>query len=371
MTFCIITHVNHGYQNNLFYAYSPYVREMNIWLKNVDKLIVVAPLNLKHKTAIDEFYLESNINFKKVAAFNFLNVMNVFKTLFQLPNIIINIYSAMLHSDHIHLRCPGNMGLLGCIIQLFFPSKKKTAKYAGNWDLKAKQPLSYRIQKWILNNTFITKNMTVLVYGEWENSSKNIKPFFTASYYGVDAVEIPKKDFDGVINFIFVGSLTSGKNPLYAIQLIEKLHGMSFNVTLSIFGNGLEFDKLNDYIQKNQLSTFISLFGNKNKDEIKLAYQKSHFVVLPSKSEGWPKVLAEGMFWKCLPIATKVSCIPNMLDNGQRGILLTMDLEKDSDEIKNILLNEILYQEKIKNAVNWSRKYTLDYFEAEIKKLVI
>ena len=40
-----------------------------------------------------------------------------------------------------------------------------------------------------------------------------------------------------------------------------------------------------------------------------------------------------------------------MLDNGQRGILLTMDLEKDSDEIKNILLNEILYQEKIQNAL--------------------
>ena len=34
----------------------------------------------------------------------------------------------------------------------------------------------------ILSNTFLTKNMQVLVYGEWEGSSKNVKSFFTATY---------------------------------------------------------------------------------------------------------------------------------------------------------------------------------------------
>ena len=53
MTFCLITHVSHGFQNGEYYAYSPYVREMNIWAKYVDKMIVVAPLTLKEKTAIE------------------------------------------------------------------------------------------------------------------------------------------------------------------------------------------------------------------------------------------------------------------------------------------------------------------------------
>lgn len=370
MTFCIITHVHHGCHKNSFYAYSPYVREMNIWSKHVDKLIIVAPLNLGDKTLIDESYENSNIDFKKVNAFNFLTISSLLNTLMQLPKISFTIYKAMKQSDHIHLRCPGNMGLLGCFIQLFFPSKKKTAKYAGNWDLKAKQPLSYRVQKWILNNTFLTRNMTVLVYGEWEKSSKNIKSFFTASYHEADKKDVVNKDLNSTINFVFVGSLTAGKNPLYAIQLVEKLKIMNFNVSLSIYGTGLEYEKLDDYIQKNNLSSLINLLGNRNRDEIKWAYQNSHFVLLPSKSEGWPKVLAEGMFWKCLPIATKVSCVPNMLDNGERGILLTMNLEVDCNEIENILLNEELYQEKIQKGLNWSRKYTLDYFEEEIKKLV-
>lgn len=370
MTFCIITHVNHGFENNQFYAYSPYVREMNIWIKHVDKVILVAPINLKFKTAIDESYFHNNIILKKVVSFNFLTIRTIFKTLIQLPNIIFTITQAMKNSDHIHLRCPGNMGLLGCILQMFFPKKQKTAKYAGNWDLNAKQPLSYKIQKWILNNTFLTKNMNVIVYGEWENSSKNIKPFFTASYKEIEKVANPNKNLNSNINFIFVGSLTSGKRPLYAIQLVEKLIEKKLNVTLSIYGNGNEHENLKQYIEKNHLSKSIFLMGNKNQEEIKNAYQKSHFVILPSKSEGWPKVVAEGMFWKCLPIATKVSCVPNMLKDGERGILLEMNIENDVVKIEKIILDENKYSQMITSAENWSRKYTLDYFEEEIKKLL-
>jgi glycosyltransferase involved in cell wall biosynthesis len=370
MIFCIITHVPHGYQKESYFAYSPYVREMNVWTKYVDKVILVAPLHLKSKSAIDSSYSHNKIEFRKVSSFHIITLSSVLISLFKLPKIAFVIYKAMRDCDHIHLRCPGNMGLLGCIVQMFFPNKPKTAKYAGNWDLKASQPLSYRIQKWILRNTFLTRNMSVLVYGEWENSTKNIKPFFTASYKETDKTEVIKKDFNSTIEFVFVGSLTSGKNPLYAIHLVEQLHKKNTNVSLSIYGNGVLMNDLKNYIEENKLSNYVSLIGNKNHEEVKLAYQKSHFVILPSKSEGWPKVIAEGMFWGCLPIATKVSCVPDMLDKGERGLLLEMDLAHDVVQIQNLLFDEELYQSKVESAISWSRKYTLDYFEDEINKLL-
>ena len=46
-------------------------------------------------------------------------------------------------------------------------------------------------------------------------------------------------------------------------------------------------------------------------------------MILPSKSEGWPKAIAEGMFFGCIPIATPVSCVPWMLADGSRGILVS------------------------------------------------
>lgn len=370
MTFCIITHVPHGKIGSNYFAYAPYVKEMNVWLKYVDKVIVVAPLNLSKQTSIEIEYNHSNIEFKTVGKFNVLSIASILKTLVQVPQISIAIFKAMKKADHIHLRCPGNMGLMGCLIQIFFPSKPKTAKYAGNWDLKAKQPLSYRIQKWILNNTFLTKNMNVLVYGEWENSSKNIKPFFTASYLENEKKPVEKRNLDSVLNFMFVGTLSKGKQPLYAIQLIEKLKERFPTSTLQIFGNGLEKATLQNYITTHKLEEFVFLRGNKTQEEIKNEFQKNHFVILPSLSEGWPKVVAEGMFWGCLPIATNVSCVPNMLANEKRGVLLSLNLENDFDKMSQLLKNEKDYQDRVEKAMEWSRTYTIDKFEIEITKLL-
>ena len=236
MKFAIITHVPHGIENQKFYAYSPYVKEMNIWIKHFDELIIVAPLYLKTKTSITHEYQKDNVDFRVIRQFNFLNIFSIIKSVIYLPKVCLTIFIAMKNADHIHLRCPGNVGLLACFIQILFPAKSKTAKYAGNWDANAKQPLSYKLQKWLLNNKFITKKMQVLVYGEWKKTTKNIKPFFTASYYEIEKKEIEKKTLKNKISFVFVGTLSIGKQPLYALMIINELIKKGYNVELSFYG---------------------------------------------------------------------------------------------------------------------------------------
>jgi glycosyltransferase involved in cell wall biosynthesis len=260
--------------------------------------------------------------------------------------------------------------LLGCIVQILFPYKQKSAKYAGNWDPKSKQPWTYRLQKWILNNTFLTKNIKVLVYGEWEGSSKNIKSFFTATYGEADKMSMKVLNLKGKINFVFVGTLVFGKNPLYAIQLVERLFKKGYNVSLDLYGEGIEQKALEHYIVCNKLEKIIILRSNQIQETVKKAYQDSHFVVLPSNSEGWPKAIAEGMFWGCVPIATAISCVPFMLDYGTRGILIEMNLEKDIQLLESVLNNETNFNFKREKALAWSQKYTLDVFEAEIEILL-
>ncbi|MCV9927472.1 glycosyltransferase [Flavobacterium sp. LS1R49] len=370
MKFTIITHVSHIQDDNDFFAYAPYVREMNIWLKYVDEVIIVAPLKKAKPTAIDIAYKHNKINFRKVPNFNLTSFENGLVSVFKLPIIFWRVFWAMKNADHIHLRCPGNMGLIGCLVQVLFPEKAKTAKYAGNWDPKSKQPITYKMQKWILSNTFLTRNMTVLVYGDWNNQSKNIKPFFTATYSELEKETIQKTNFDSSINFIFVGSLVSGKNPMYAIQLVQELIEKGYKANLNLYGEGSERSYLENYIQINNLENYIVLQGNQNQETLKKAYQKSHFVILPSKSEGWPKAIAEGMFWGCIPVASRVSCVPFMLDYGSRGVLLEMNLQKDADEISKLLSDEKTFLDKSRLAIKWSQCYTTDVFEAEIKKLL-
>lgn len=370
MTFCIITHVVHTKNHDSFYGYAPYINEMNLWLKHVDKVVIVAPLKKYETTAIHQKYNHNAIEFLEVPEFSLTSFKAILKTILQLPVLVFTIFKAMKSANHIHLRCPGNMGLLGSLVQILFPNKSKTAKYAGNWDANSKQPISYKLQKMILSNTFLTKKMQVLVYGEWKNQTKNIKSFFTATYSDSEKTEVPSKSLNHTIKFLFVGSLTKGKQPIYAIKIVENLKQFGHNVKLSIYGTGKEENSLLNYIEDKNLHEFVFLKGNIDKDAIKLIYQESHFLLLPSKSEGWPKVVAEAMFWNCLPIASKVSCIPNMLDFGSRGILLENDLEIDVNAVSELIGNEKLYNAKTNAALNWSRNFTIDKFESEIKKLV-
>ena len=139
---------------------------------------------------------------------------------------------------------------------------------------------------------------------------------------------------------------------------------------LDVFGDGVKRQELEDYITQNNLQEHITLHGNVTADTIKEVHKTAHFMMLPSKSEGWPKVVAEAMFWGSLPIVTKISCVPYMLEEGNRGILIEPNVENAVAEIENVLKSPKNYQEKVANAIAWSRMYTLDKFESEIKSLL-
>ncbi|WP_035650299.1 glycosyltransferase [Flavobacterium sp. ASV13] len=369
MKLLVVTNAPIIYKNGKAFAYGPYVNELIVWAKYAE-VVFCCPV-----WESDNGLLISEIPFKisghyKLRDNNLKSFKEIVKTFFfSFVNMFI-LLKAMYNADHIHLRCPGNIGLLGCIMQVFFPNKKKTAKYAGNWDPESKQPLSYRLQKWILNNSFLTRNIQVLVYGSWKNQSKNIKSFFTATYSEIEKQTVIKDNIDEVAKFIFVGSLVVGKNPLYAIKLVQMLNESGIKANLDLYGNGTEKNNLEIYIKENKLEEFVFLRGNQEKDVVSKAYQKSHFVLLASKSEGWPKAIAEGMFWGCVPVATKISCVPFMLDEGNRGVFLEMSLEKDSTQLKAIIANKDIFAKKSKLAEDWSRTYTTDFFEKEIKNLL-
>ncbi|GAB2778648.1 hypothetical protein GCM10010465_26540 [Actinomadura fibrosa] len=244
--------------------------------------------------------------------------------------------------------------------------------------------------------------MQVLVYGDWPEQTRNIKSFFTASFSEDEKFSVGEKDFSEPFTFLFVGNLVEGKKPLEAVKLVEQLNlrlkgdtdpeilANSKNVSLEIFGDGPEREKLETYVREKQLEQFVTFKGSRPLEELKGAYQKAHFVILPSKSEGWPKAIAEGMFFGCIPIATPVSCVSWMLDQGNRGILLTNNANsqklkakgslerivgngqwiKDVDKISGLMKDQKEMQRMSKEAKQWSQQYTLEKFEGAIQEVL-
>ena len=368
MKFLIVTLAPTLKKGDDFFSYAPYVYEMNLWSKYIDELGIISPVNYDKELLLSNFKRSPKVF--PVSALSFTSVPSIFKSLIYLPVMLYKIFLAMKWADHIHLRCPGNISLLGCFVQILFPKKKKTVKYAGNWDPKSKQPLSYKLQQWLLKNTFLTKNTQVLVYGDWKDKSKNIIPFFTATYSEKEIVPIMPKNFDGTINFIFVGALTKGKQPLLSVKVVHELLKKGHDVVIDIYGDGEERESVVRYVSEHNISEAIKLHGNVGKQTVKDAFKQAHFLVFISKSEGWPKVIAEAMCLGCLPISTPVSCVPYMLANGGRGSLVSPDLVEIVVEIETYLANQELYLKKVQRAFDWSSEFTLEKFENEIALLL-
>ena len=371
MKFLIITHVEHKLINGQYFAYSPYVKEMNLWLQYVSEVIVVAPFsNSKTIDPIELAYDHRSLEFITVPAFDLMSWNSRLNTLFRIPGIFLTVIQQMRKADHIHLRCPGNMGLIACVAQFFFSSKIKTSKYAGNWDPKSLQPFTYRLQKGILSNRFLSKNMKVLVYGDWSPQNGNLKPFFTATYHQDEICETPVRNLDFPLKFIFVGSLVEGKNPIVSCEAVNQLNKLGIISELHLFGEGPERVEIERMIQNQNLQNNIILHGNVTAESLKKAYSESHFLLFASKSEGWPKAVAEAMFWACLPITTRVSCVPDMIGHGSRGVLIEADSNQIVEAVLDLLKNPEDYRNKTESAREWSRTYTLEKFQSEIQNLL-
>jgi len=368
--FLIVTHTYHQLKNGRYAAYMPYVREMDLWNNYFDKITVVAPLEKNNEASLLQTY-SKDIEFKRIPIFQINGLRHLPKAVISSVYVFFLLINEMRKADHIHIRCPGNIGLIGSFAQIFFPRKTKTAKYAGNWDWNSQQPWSYRLQQRMLRSTVLTHNMQVLVYGVWPDKNRNILPFFTASYKEEEIREVQKSDFKKGIKLCFIGTLDENKSPILSLKVMELLKSRGNKVSLTFCGEGPLRRKVEEESRRMQLEDSVHLLGNVPAEEVKRVLIDSHFLVFISKSEGWPKAVAESMFWGCVPMTSNVSCVPHMVgEEEERGVLLEQNPHEIALQVMKLVNSPCKYADISKNAMKWSRNFTLEKFATEIGRLI-
>ena len=371
LKFLIVSPVVHVHREGRYGGYTPYVREMNLWLRHVDRVRIIAPLSQQPPDALETFYAHPNLEFVAVPALCFTNKKDVLSSLSKLPLVLFRLLQGMAWASHIHLRCPSNMGLLGLLVQVFFPFTRKTAKYANNWDWNSRQPRSYRLQQRLLRSRFWSRRMRVMVYGDWGERSRNIRPFFTASYSKTQALPLePRSLTELPLRLIFVGTLTPNKGPLTAIKVVELLRGRGLEVRLDLFGDGRQRADLEQFCTEKGLVDVVHFHGRQAPEVVEEYFRAAHFLVFLSRSEGWPKVVAEAMWWACLPLTTEVSCVRQMLNTAERGVLVSADPGQVAEAIQGLLAQPQDYYDRCRAAMDWSHRYHLEAFEEALIKLL-
>ena len=140
-----------------------------------------------------------------------------------------------------------------------------------------------------------------------------------------------------------VGRISPQKAPDIFVEMAKLVKEKIPNAHFIIVGSGEQEDEIRKYAQKNGFSDSLHITGWVNNP---MSYVELFDVAcLLSRWEGFGLVLPEYMLAKKPIVATRVDAIPNIIKNGENGLLVAMDDAVAASES----VMQVYYQNDLKN----------------------
>ena len=163
------------------------------------------------------------------------------------------------------------------------------------------------------------------------------------------------------LKIINIGRLTDQKDHITLIKALNLLKKEGIKFKLYLIGQGNNYNKINNLVNKYKLTNNIKLAGFKEK-----AYEyinSADLFILTSKYEGLPNVLLEAQYLNKYIISTNCPTGPSeILLNGRAGDLFDVgDYRKLASIINKYKLNKKNISIKIRTGSKSFRRF--DYFE--------
>ena len=148
---------------------------------------------------------------------------------------------------------------------------------------------------------------------------------------------IRSKTFEKKYRFVSVGSMNGRKGH---IEIVEAVHRMKpeirREVSVSFVGGGRDEAKLQQLVNDYGLQDIFNFVGIVPNEEVYKYQAQGNICILISKIEGLPQGLIEGLRSGLALISTNVSGIPELIDEGVNGRLISYDLDELVDVFNHL-----------------------------------
>jgi len=339
-----------------------------------DEVVHIGCLHPESPPSSSLAYEACNLRLQLVPAAGGRGLRAKLDVLRRIPGWAMAVVRALRQADAVHVRCPANVSLIALFV--LFASKKPEArwiKYAGNWRPAAHDPLTYRLQRWLLRRA--DHGAVVTVNGKWSNECDHVIPFVNPCLSELEIqrgrVVARTKTLQEPVGLCFVGRIEQEKGAEKALSILRRLHAEGLTSTLTFVGGGVLLRHLIDRARNWGLESSVQFSGWLPRDELPRVLSKSHFVILPtSASEGFPKALAEGMAYGAVPIGGAVSSIPQLLQETGAGIAIDpQDEQGFVDAIFRFVRHEDLWTEAVEKGLAAAGLFTYDAYLKNVIEL--
>lgn len=356
-------------ENGQVLVFDPVLREMKVVEEMFDKIIWLGARTLHKKPSLKP------INSSKVQPVvmpcvsrpGFINILYV---LYAYPVFLLHILKHLKHATHVHTRGPSHPAYIMILISLWDKKRIYAHKYAGEWT-DENIPFTYKLQRNILKK-ILQPNIRITVSGKNETDYPNVHDFENPSMYEDELHKMNEagvgKDFTGSLKLLFVGNLMPSKGIIPLMQALQSNQLDDRFTEMHIVGGGKLIDEVKT-LAKNVQNINVVITGHISREELNKLYAAAHFMILPSTSESFPKVVAEASAFGCIPVTTNLSAITKKITNGKNGFLMN---NTSSGYILDTL-NRIAGNKNLKQisteAITMSKLFTYERFKSRMAEV--
>jgi glycosyltransferase involved in cell wall biosynthesis len=370
-TLVVVSHVVHYRSGGALHAYGPYAREIDIWADLFPEVVIAAPCRTTAPTGDCTPFTRPNITMAPLMEAGGDTRAAKMRLALALPAIALGLARTMRRADAIHVRCPGSFGLLGVVLAPLF-SRRRVAKYAGQWDGFPGEAWPGRLERFLLRSRWW--GSPVVIYGARPGEPDHIVPFFTSMMTTRQVRHAASvacgKHLETPLRVLFSGVLEPRKrvDALLEGARIAADRGLSFE--LAIVGDGAERDALVRRAEELDVSSRVRFVGAVSFERALEWHEWAHCLVLPSRhSEGWPKVVAEAMTYGVCCIAVAHGHVPAMLHD--RGVLLASGSALEiADALCAVAADTSRYEAMARRGSDWACGYSLEGMRGAIADLL-
>ena len=316
----IISHTEH-YLNaeGEIVGWGPTISEINHLVEDFETIHHIAFLyeGIPPRSALP--YTSSKIKFIPLSPVGGKGVFSKLKVILSIPRILKIVHHSLKKVEVFQLRTPTGIGVFLIPYLTLLSNKKGWYKYAGNWN-QGNPPLGYALQRWMLKR----QRRKVTINGNWPDQPKHCvtceNPCLTLRERKQGMEVVNSKSYNSKFNFCFVGRLEDAKGVQRIIDAFKIMQNKENIGALHFIGDGAKLESYKAECQ--ELDIPVIFHGFLEREKVFEIYIKCNFLILPSDSEGFPKVIAEAMNYGCIPIVSNVSSIGQYI-NTENGFIVS------------------------------------------------
>lgn len=369
-TLTIVSSAPHHVWEGRLWSHAPYVREIDLWCHLFERVIIVGPTEATAPTGDCVPFTDHGLELRPVPPTGGDGLGPKLHQLALLPLLVWRVVRALLDGDAAHVRCPGNMGLLGVFLAPLL-RRRLVAKYAGQWNGFPGEKWTVRLQRAVLASRWWHGPVTV--YGEWPDQPRHVIPFFT-SVLTDEQVErarrlerMPRRA--GALRVLFVGRLSGPKNVDTVLRAVAAVVADGVDVHTTVVGDGAERGRLEALVRDEGIDERVTFAGAVGIEAVLDHYEQADTLVLVSQSEGWPKAIAEAMTFGLVCVGSDRGMVPQMLD-GRGVVVPSGDVDALADALRALAADPVAADDLGASAAEWGQRHSLEELESAIGVLL-